>query len=516
MQNNYFFLRQLSKSLANQILDFTIVSCFSQNKDELILELNNRHHSFFIRADLSQPACCLSFPEGFKRANKNSIDLFAELIWKKVIGIRQFKNERCFEIQLTDSHSLLFKMHGNFSNILLTESGKVKSLFRNHMQGDLSIEIESLNRNIEWTHEFFLQNIDKLKEAFPVLGNETWAYLKANGFFEKGQEEKWSLWQTTIKLLENPNYYILTYQHRLLFSLLPFGEIVNTFSDPIRAVTEFYHQLVSTGNFESKKADTLADIGKKIKSTESFLAKNKIKLQEIESDQHYQTWADLLMANMHVIKPGISKIVLTDFYTNQPVEIKLKPDLSAQKNAEVFYRKSKNHQIEIDKLREAILQKEEELINYSELKQKITSSENLRALLTIIDPLNKKDQAKEKVKKLPYHEFDFKGYKIWVGKNAEANDELTLKFTYKDDLWLHAKDVAGSHVIVKHQSGKNFPKDVIEYAASLAAYHSKRKNETLCPVSVTPKKYVRKRKGDPAGLVVVEKEEVILVEPREQ
>ncbi len=112
-----------------------------------------------------------------------------------------------------------------------------------------------------------------------------------------------------------------------------------------------------------------------------------------------------------------------------------------------------------------------------------------------------------------YHEFEFKGFRILVGRNAEANDKLTLKYSYKDDLWLHAKDVAGSHVLIKYQSGKNFPKDVIEYAAGLAAYNSKRKNESLCPVAFTQKKYVRKRKGDPAGMVVVEREEVILVAP---
>jgi predicted ribosome quality control (RQC) complex YloA/Tae2 family protein len=105
-------------------------------------------------------------------------------------------------------------------------------------------------------------------------------------------------------------------------------------------------------------------------------------------------------------------------------------------------------------------------------------------------------------------------YKIWIGKNAQHNDTLTLKYSFKEDLWLHAKDVPGSHVLVKYQSGKKFPKEVIERAAQLAAYNSKRKTDSLCPVAFTPKKHVRKRKGDPAGAVVVEREEVILVEPR--
>jgi predicted ribosome quality control (RQC) complex YloA/Tae2 family protein len=101
-----------------------------------------------------------------------------------------------------------------------------------------------------------------------------------------------------------------------------------------------------------------------------------------------------------------------------------------------------------------------------------------------------------------------------VGRNAENNDKLTLKHAHKEDLWLHAKDVAGSHVVIKHQSGKQFPKEVIHRAAELAAFNSKRRTDSLCPVICTPKKYVRKRKGDPPGTVVVEREKVIMVEPK--
>jgi predicted ribosome quality control (RQC) complex YloA/Tae2 family protein len=116
--------------------------------------------------------------------------------------------------------------------------------------------------------------------------------------------------------------------------------------------------------------------------------------------------------------------------------------------------------------------------------------------------------------KLPYRESVYMGFRIWIGKDAVTNDELTTRFGSKEDLWLHAKDVAGSHVLIKHQAGKKFPKDVIERAAQLAAFYSKRKTDTLCPVAYTPRKYVRKRKGDPAGAVVVERESVILVEPK--
>jgi predicted ribosome quality control (RQC) complex YloA/Tae2 family protein len=143
----------------------------------------------------------------------------------------------------------------------------------------------------------------------------------------------------------------------------------------------------------------------------------------------------------------------------------------------------------------------------------IDEESELKSLRKKIEDAGKPKKEKQATP-LPYHEFEFKGFKILVGRNAEANDLLTFKHSFKDDLWLHAKDVAGSHVLVKYQSGKSFPKDVIERAGELAAYNSKRKTDSLCPVVFTPKKFVRKRKGDPAGTVVVEKESVMIVVPR--
>jgi predicted ribosome quality control (RQC) complex YloA/Tae2 family protein len=105
-------------------------------------------------------------------------------------------------------------------------------------------------------------------------------------------------------------------------------------------------------------------------------------------------------------------------------------------------------------------------------------------------------------------------FRVLIGKNAKNNDLLTQKYAYKDDLWLHARDVTGSHVILKYQAGKPFPRPVIERAAELAAWHSKRRTDSLCPVTVTPKKFVRKPKGMAPGQVIIEKEDVVLVVPR--
>ena len=218
------------------------------------------------------------------------------------------------------------------------------------------------------------------------------------------------------------------------------------------------------------------------------------------------------MANLHSIQTGLSKIVLTDFYSNQPITIKLNTALTPQKNAENYYRKSKNRHQEIASIKSNI--KDKELLIESDSKkilqiQEVETTKDLRKYRKshAVGQKKKPDQPQ------PYHLFELDDWQIMVGKNSKANDELTLKVAHKNDLWLHAKDVPGSHVIVRERAGQNFPTHVIEFAASLAAANSRRKTDTLCPVIYTPKKYVRKVKGAPHGQVVVEKEEVVIIAP---
>ncbi|GHN00954.1 hypothetical protein WSM22_24430 [Cytophagales bacterium WSM2-2] len=511
MHNNFYFLRQLSAKLNDKITGYSIVSCFSQNKDELVIELNNSKESFFIKANLEPDFCCLSFPDEFHRARKNSIDLFNSVILKGVVKVRQIENERSFSFDLEGDISLIFKMHGNFANVVLTKENRVEEIFRNHLQTDLTNE--NRDKPIDISKDNFFRNINNLPATFFTLGKVVFEYLHEQNFEQLDPEAKWQLFNQTIQMLEKPVYYITELRGRLIFSLLPMGKIIHKHSDPIQAINAFAGQTLRDKVFLNEKREALSYLQTRLKNNEAYVSKSSQKLKELEQDHHYQLWADLIMANLHTLAQGQEKISLESFYDGKPVEIKLKKELSPQKNAEVFYRKSKNHQIEVTKLRDAVNQKEQEISKLKSWITEVDETSDVRALREQLECTGAVKKTSVQSEPLPYREFEFKNYKIWVGKNAEANDKLTLKYSFKEDLWLHAKDVAGSHVLIKHQAGKNFPKDVIEYAAGLAAYYSKRKNESLCPVAITPKKFVRKKKGDPAGMVVVDKENVILVPP---
>jgi predicted ribosome quality control (RQC) complex YloA/Tae2 family protein len=515
MHNNFYFLKQISAELEKVLLGTVISECFSQSKAELIIRFETKGDSFYIKASVLPSLSCLSFPQKFERARKNSVDLFPDAIGRRVIGIRQYENERSFLLTLSDGFSFLFKMHGNRSNILFFEGETIHSLFRSGLEADEQIELNSLDRKIDWSRQAFEQNISNLPGHYFTFGKLVWKYLDALGFKEKSADEKWSMIQNLLTILNAPSFFISETENTIKLSLFEFGSVKKQVDDPLRAANEFYYNFTQSSALLQEKNSLLSALRARLQAGHNFIKKNKEKLDELVHNNNYKEWADVLMANLHLVGTQSESVTLDNFYNNNlPIEIKLKKTLSPQKNAEVYYRKSKNQQIEISRLEKLIAAKESGIVSLEQSLDEAQASEDLKALRKIKTILPQANEDHKQSAPLPYHEFFHNGYKIWVGRNAENNDILTFKLSYKEDLWLHAKDVPGSHVLIKHQSGKNFPKDVIERAAELAAYNSKRKNESLCPVSLTPKKFVRKRKGDPAGAVVVEREEVIMVTPK--
>ena len=473
-----------------------------------------QRESFVIRASLSPELSCLSFPENFQRARKNSVDLFPIIIGRKVKDIRQFNNERSFALRLSEGYEVLFKMHGNRTNLILFHDGIVSDLFRKKISGDTNLRIETLDREIDWSFEHFKKHAHDLKTVYFTFGKVVWQYLEQLGFWIKSPTEQFAEIQAVRKSFEDPRYYITYIQDKPVLSLLRMGDVSSELTDPVSASNEFFYTFTQQYVFSKEKSRLLSILQGALLAGKNYCKKNEQRLEEVRRDDHYRLWADLIMANLHTIRGDEEKIVVPNYFEEdqRPAEIRLKKDISPQKNAEVYYRKARNQHIEIKRLESSIVQKEEEI---EKLRQQIATVEgatdlkSLRAIRLTIKP----DHDKDEIPSVPYHEFEFRGYRILVGKNAQGNDELTSRYSYKEDLWLHAKDVSGSHVLIKHQSGKKIPKDVIEYAASLAAYNSKRKTESLCPVIVTPRKFVRKRKGDPPGAVIVEREDVIMVEP---
>jgi predicted ribosome quality control (RQC) complex YloA/Tae2 family protein len=513
MQTNYYFLRQLSKRLETELVGMVMAECFSQEKDELLIGFCTdgkqwkQQKDFYIKAVLHPDFACLNFPDDFKRAGRNSVNLFKELIDLKVVSVRQFLNERAFGIYFEHDFVLLFKMYGNRSNIILLHENKVIDLLHNKLVVDNNIDLDTLDRAIDQSEKGFLEN--GLKATFPTFGKEITQYLQTI------TNPSWDDIQDLLNQLNTPTFYLKTIDFQPVLSLIKEGgEIQKTFEDPIEASNNLCYAYTRINVFDKEKAVLVKSLLKQKHRCQVYIDKNYQQLSGIETGIKHDEIANIIMANLHAIPDRTEVIELYDFYRDKPLKIRLKPDYSPQKNAENYYRKSKNEKIEIQKLMENIEVKEQESIEIDQQIQTIEKIETLKEFRKFqkANSLETSQKSVETVQDL-FKYFKYEGYEILVGRNAKNNDLLTQRYARKDDMWLHARDVAGSHVVIRKQAGKNFPITVIERAAGLAAYFSKRKSDTLCPVIVTPKKFVRKTRDLGDGQVIVEKEEVIMIEP---
>ena len=274
----------------------------------------------------------------------------------------------------------------------------------------------------------------------------------------------------------------------------------------IAALVDVQLRFIRKYYFDQAKHNITSNLEKKAKHLKKILGEAKKRLADIETRRSNKELGDLILTNAHSIKPGLTKALVTDYYTDQRIWIKLNPELNAPENAKKYYGKAKNESIEISKLQDQVNTTEKSLsLIESSLESALAATE-----FKSLKPLQKSNIAKPEAKQpdtLPYKIVEFQGFTIWIGKNNKANDQM-LKLCQKNDLWLHAKDVAGSHVILR-KKGAEFPQAVIDFAAQQAAKNSKAKTQQVVPVIVTLRKFVSKPKNAAFGEVNVLKEEIV-------
>ncbi|MEJ2004531.1 MAG: NFACT RNA binding domain-containing protein [Cyclobacteriaceae bacterium] len=511
MHNNYFFLRSLVKELRQTLPGRQIQSCYTQDRDELVIILRDNTDICVLRAHLHPSFCCLQFPSDHKRAKKNTVDLFRTIQGRRIIDIRQHLHERAFSLSLDNEETLTFKMFGNRSNILLFNDNRPSEIFRSKLKQDLDIELDQLDRELDLSKEAFVKADGNPTRFLPVLGKILKDYLFENGYKTLSSDGQYAMITDLYENLQEPDFYIIEWQEKLHLSLVPLGIVREQFDDAVSALNAFFLMYIREGQLSAEKHRAINRISRELNRGLRYVDKNKQKLHTLKEETNYRKNADLIMANLHKLEAGQKKAVLDDLYNpGHTVEIRLKPELSPQKNAELLYRKAKNQHIETERLEENIAARKKALAELEERLDMIRKAENVRELRNLSDL---PDESPGTDETLPYHEYRWQGFQVWLGKSGKSNDEM-LRRCRKDDLWLHAKDVAGAHVIIRENPGTNYPAILKEKAAALAAHNSRRRTDSVCPVIATRRKYVRKRKGSPPGQVIVDREEeVLLVKP---
>ena len=278
------------------------------------------------------------------------------------------------------------------------------------------------------------------------------------------------------------------------------------------------------------RKDAMRQKSQGIRKTVSNLCQRlnrKIAIQEKELAATYdrerlRQLGDILTANIHRIQKGQTRVDCEDFYDEEmkSVEIPLSPLLSPQQNAAKFYKDYARMKTAEKELTKQIAIAKEELSYLGSVLDELNRAGSEQELEEIRQELQetgyvKADTGKKRVKagKLPPMRFvSTDGYPIYVGRNNRQNEELTFKSARKDDLWLHASKVHGSHVIIAC-AGVTPPDNTITQAAQLAAYYA----ETGCgqniAVDVTPVKQVKKIPSGKPGMVIYHTYRTVIANP---
>lgn len=247
-------------------------------------------------------------------------------------------------------------------------------------------------------------------------------------------------------------------------------------------------------------------------------------LEQAEAADTYRILGELLTANLYRVEKGMTTITVPNFYDENQAEmdIPLDPRLTPSGNAQEYFRRynraKKTKIAGLYQLRRSLAEEQylEQVQATLELAADLDELSEIRREL-INEGYVKSVKQETRKKQAPVlsqpHGFRSRdGFDIFVGRNNRQNDYVTFKVARPDDIWLHVKDIPGSHVVIKAQ-GKEVPEMTLLDAALLAAYFSKARNGENVPVDYTQRKHVRKPKGAKPGMVIYDHQTTLFVSP---
>lgn len=525
MHFHHYTLQDLSQYILTQYQGIALQDCFSQNKNELVLEWENG----FLRIGCHTPLTYITPSSEFAKARKNVVDLFPELRERKLSSARVVPYERELILEFEGDYQLILKMHGIGANVLLRHAGAIQSLFIHRLEADWDYQEQAGIPNLTFPDSVppDLTSVQSALRSISMVYDKQFA-IRVLELMQGGMTFQ-EAYELILIEASNENYFIHREAKRIRFLLFPppAGEAYVEVEGIAEALNAFMRCHFQYEGYRIQYRHNERELQKPFKKYKKVYQSYLKNIKVLQNDRSPEELGHILMANLHAIAAKSKEVELQDLYGEGTVKIKLDPRLSPQDNAAKLYKKAKQRKgkleyllDQVDEIETKLLEAEENLEDFLRLPkpehltfdQHGFEMEELKAMKQFSRRLYKEKKSANQ-ERYPFRTFHKEGFDIFVGKNARNSDELSFKFATKLDLWLHVKDVPGSHVIIRHRAGREIPHTVLEYAASLAAFYSKRKNDSLVPVQYTPRKYIRKRKGDPPGLVAVDREKVVMVEP---
>ena len=535
-----FFLHHMVEELRAELLNGRIQKINQPFDQELVLQIrSNRQshrlllsaHPVFGRIQLTEttfenPAQPSTFIMVLRKYLQGAV----------IESIEQIENDRIVEITVSNKNeigddiqaTLIIEIMGKHSNILLVDKSSNKVLevikhigfsqnsYRTLLPGATYIappSTEAVNPftikdeklfEILQTQELTAKNLQSL---FQGLGRDTAIELE-----NLLTDDRLSKFREFFKQETNP---CLTDKS---FSCVPFStKIEGHFSSLSQLLDVFYKDKAERDRVKQQASELIRRVENELQKNRQKLKKQEKELQATENAEEFRQKGELLTTFLHQVPNDQDQVVLDNYYTNQPITISLDKALTPNQNAQKYFKR-------YQKLKEAVkyltdlIEETKATILYLESVETVLSQAGLDEIAEIREELiqtgfirrRQREKIQKRKKPEKYLASDGKTI-ILVGRNNLQNEELTFKIARKEELWFHAKDIPGSHVVI---SGNLNPSDEVKTdAAELAAYYSKGRLSNLVQVDMIEVKKLNKPTGGKPGFVTYTGQKTLRVTP---
>ncbi|GCF93701.1 hypothetical protein NRIC_15920 [Enterococcus florum] len=550
------FTHEMVKELRETLLSGRVSKIHQPYENEIILVIRARgkNHRLLLSAHPSYARIQLT-EIGYQ--NPEIPPSFAMMLRKHLEGtlleeIKQIENDRVIQFifsrrdELGDAQNivLVVELMGRHSTIILMnhQTGKIldaikhvghsQNTYRTILPGNEYIEPPKQNLLNPFTAEketvFHLLSTAEvlngkyLQQTFQGLGRDTADELAHRLNRDLNQKmQVWNgFWQ---QVIEDPQPTLGKMSDKEFFAPIAFEtfEQTQSFETLSLLLDAYFGEKAEKDRVKQLGNELIRKVENEIKRNQSKLAKREKTLADSENAEEYRRDGELLTTFMAQVPRGAERVELENYYeNNQLITIKLRPDLTPNQNAQKYFQKYQKLKNAVKLIHQQIAEAKDEIEYLNSVLSQLEIAgpmdiEVIKEELIASGYLKKKNTKKTRNQKPSQPEtfVSTDGTTILVGKNNLQNDQLTLKKSRKTDIWLHAKNIPGSHVIIKSEN----PSDqTLLEAAELAAYYSKYRHSAQVPVDYVAVKHVHKPNGAKPGFVIYENQQTLFVTPEEQ
>ncbi|GAB6689303.1 Rqc2 family fibronectin-binding protein Fbp54 [Streptococcus uberis] len=537
-----FFLHYLTKELSDKLLNGRIQKVNQPYERELVLGVRNHRQNFKVLISAHPVFGRIQLTDS-NFQNPQVPNTFTMIMRKYLQGaviesFKQIDNDRIIEIGVSNKNeigddikaTLIIEIMGKHSNIILVDRNQNKIIesikhvgftqnsYRTILPGSTYIEPPKTGAKNPFTIEDeplfeILQTQDlspkNLQKLFQGLGRDT-----ANQLAERLTTDKLKAFRQFFKQEVSPH---LTQN---AFSAVPFSDSGQSFEQLSELLDYYYLEKAERDRVSQQASDLIHRVQNELDKNRLKLRKQEAELKATENAEDFRQKGELLTTYLSLVPNNKESVTLDNYYTGEPLTISLDLALSPNQNAQRYFKK-------YQKLKEAVkhlsglIEETKQSIHYFESVEYNLSQANLDEIEDIREELvqagfmkrRATDKRHKRKKPEQYLASDGKTI-ILVGRNNLQNEELTFKMAKKGELWFHAKDIPGSHVIIKDNLN---PSDEVKTdAAELAAYFSKGRYSNLLQVDMIEAKKLHKPSGAKPGFVTYTGQKTLRVTPEKE